>query len=204
MSKILQDVMNHFSSGNFAIGILILGFLMLINIKPLNFFIFLMERKKNDIKHLLMLAESDIFDDDSKKGIREYLEMYSFRECYGIQAGKTMRNTLVKYHADFNGKLSWFDLKKSYKHLTLTGRRLSVKFTRWQHFGYWASTTYIVLLYCYSASLLYVGLTTMVGNIQIFSVFGVAVLVLIFAMAFSTSVTPYWSAKRVKSILEEN
>lgn len=143
MSKTIEEVITLISSGDFGIAVLVLIFIVLSNLKPLNFFMFLLDRKKNDIKHLLMLAESEIFDDDSKNVIREYLEMYSFRECYGIHASKKMRNALTKCHVDFDGKLSWYDLKKSFGFLKLNGKRLSVKLTRWQCLGYWASTIYI-------------------------------------------------------------
>lgn len=203
MNILIEQFISNLSTGDVWIGFLMLAIFYALKKEPLKVFAHFNQRKTKDIDQAKALLESDKLGKEANELLREYLEHYSFKRFYGINANRDMRSALLKFYQNFQGKFGWQELKSAYPYMKLDGSIIKIRLHWTSHLWRWVVTCLSWFIGLYSLLIIVLVVFTKTDSkIQFFALTFLSVALLVTAMLFSSINWPYHSAIKIQGLIE--
>jgi len=198
MNKLIEYFIESVNVGDVWAGFIILAIGYILKKEPFKIFAYFSDKKSKDIEQAVTFLESEKLTKEANELIREYIENYTFKKYYGINANKEMRLALLKFYKKNSKNIDWYDLKIAYHLYELDGSKVKVVLNWKNHLGRWATTIMSHLIGLYALSIIIIAFLNHYENDLKFIVLTSVSLVLwVAALLFSSINWSYYSAKKI-------
>ena len=199
MEQLIDYFVKNVTTDKMWIAFLALAIYYVLKKEPFKVFAHFSQRREKE--HLLAkeLLETGKLTKEANEFLREHLEHYAFKRYYGISADADMRNALIKFQRRNQRELSWSQIRRAIVNIQLNGSKVEARLGLVDHFFRWFVTC---LCWSVGAYALFVITLTIVASAEIerkqfFTLTVIALLLLLFAVLFSSMNWPYHNTRTV-------
>ncbi len=204
MNTLIEEFIRNLNTGDVWIGFLALAIFYVLKKEPFKILSHFNELKIKDIEQAKSLLESEKLTKESNELIREYIENYTFKKYYGINANREMRSSLLKFYQKHQQKIGWHDIKRAYLYIKQDGTKIEISMSWTNHFGRWLITGLSWFVGFYSVMIIILAFLSRNDNSTQFILLTFwSVMLLGAAMLFSSINWPYHSAIKISKLTKE-
>ncbi len=206
MPKIPEFLLKSLVADNIWICFSILSaFYLIIKKEPFKIFTFFREEKNKDIEQAKSLLDNDKLSKTTREMLCEYLEQFSFKKFYGINADKNMRSILYEFYQRHQKEICWKDLQRARSYIKKTSESsIEVELESFYRinmlFASFSKFLYIALAICLFFEAIYPMPDNILNSI---SSMILAILLFVGAGLFESLKWPYESALKIRDCLQK-
>jgi hypothetical protein len=203
MDKILIPLIDGIISGNIVIVAIVAAVAVIFNISKIADFID--SRKRIKISKLEEAIINPHVNGITKQHLEKMIENEYFKNITGITLEKDMRETLLEVHKSSKGEIRFDHFKRAIPYLRYKDSNLSIEVSKWSRFCYYVNL-FVGLLFICGGFVFLITTILMIKStiVSKLSMFGLAILLLLFGLLIALQSLPIRSADYVKQQIKKN